>query len=58
MLGALGRREQALEHIKEAVDILRKLAVARPNAYRPDLAQSLTKGPMPTAPTLPSHSPT
>ena len=41
-LGALGRREEALAAIEEAVAILRELAAARPDAFRPTLAASLT----------------
>jgi tetratricopeptide (TPR) repeat protein len=40
-LGDLGRREDALAAIREAVTILRALAAARPDAFRPDLASSL-----------------
>ena len=38
---ALGRREEALASIKEAVAIQRDLAATRPDAFRPDLATSL-----------------
>ena len=41
-LSDLGRREEALEMIEEAVSIYRKLAADRPDAFRPDLALSLT----------------
>ena len=41
-LAALGRREDAVAAITEAVAIYRELAVARPEAFRPDLAGSLT----------------
>lgn len=40
-LGDLGRREEALTAIEEAVTILRDLAVVRPDALRPSLARSL-----------------
>ena len=40
-LGGLGRREDALAAIEEAVTIYRELAGARPDAFRPDLALSL-----------------
>jgi len=40
-LGELGRREQALAAIEEAVAIRRRLAEARPDAFLPDLASSL-----------------
>ena len=40
-LAALGRREDALAAITEAVEIYRELAAARPDAFRPDLAGSL-----------------
>ena len=40
-LGELGRREEALAAIQEAVTIRRELAAARPDAFRPDLASSL-----------------
>ncbi len=40
-LGDLGRREQALAAIEEAVSIRRGLAKARPDAFLPDLAGSL-----------------
>ncbi|MEZ7132641.1 tetratricopeptide repeat protein [Nonomuraea sp. AD125B] len=40
-LGVLGRHEEALEAITEAVDIRRHLAEARPDAFLPDLAMSL-----------------
>ena len=38
---ALGRREEALAAIEEAVAIQRDLAATRPDAFRPDLAGSL-----------------
>jgi nucleoside phosphorylase/tetratricopeptide (TPR) repeat protein len=37
----LGQREAALASTTEAVDIYRKLAAARPDAFRPNLAMSL-----------------
>ncbi|WP_438269984.1 tetratricopeptide repeat protein [Pseudofrankia inefficax] len=40
-LAALGRREDALSAINEAVDLYRDLAAARPDAFGPDLAMSL-----------------
>ena len=40
-LADLGRREDALAAIEEAVTIRRELAAARPDAFRPDLAASL-----------------
>ena len=40
-LSDLGRREQALEATKEAVDIYRNLAKQRPDAFLPDLATAL-----------------
>jgi len=40
-LSNLGRREQALEATQEAVEIRRKLARQRPDAFLPDLARSL-----------------
>jgi len=40
-LGDLGRSEDALAAIEEAVTIRRELAAARPDAFRPDLARSL-----------------
>ena len=40
-LGDLGRREEALAAIQEAITIGRELAAARPDAFRPDLAMSL-----------------
>jgi hypothetical protein len=40
-LGGLGRREEALAAIQEAVTIRRELAAARPDAFRPALATSL-----------------
>ena len=41
LLGALGRREEALTAIDEAVTAYRDLAGARPDAFLPDLASSL-----------------
>ena len=41
-LSDLGRREAALAAIEEAVAIHRDLAAARPDAFRPDLALSLS----------------
>jgi tetratricopeptide (TPR) repeat protein len=43
LLAALGRREEALAAIEEAVAIRREVAAARPDAFRPDLADSLNK---------------
>jgi hypothetical protein len=40
-LSNLGRREEALAATQEAVDIYRRLAQARPDAFLPDLATSL-----------------
>ncbi|MFJ9967672.1 tetratricopeptide repeat protein, partial [Streptomyces avermitilis] len=40
-LGGLGRREDALTAIEEAVTVRRELAAARPDAFLPDLAMSL-----------------
>jgi tetratricopeptide (TPR) repeat protein len=40
-LSELGRREEALATTREAVDIRRELAAARPDAFRPYLAASL-----------------
>ena len=40
-LGDLGRREDALAAIEEAVALRRQLAEARPDAFTPDLATSL-----------------
>ena len=40
-LADLGRREEALDAIQQAVEIYRELAGARPDAFRPDLARSL-----------------
>ena len=40
-LSGLGRREEALAAIEEAVTIRRELARARPDAFLPDLAASL-----------------
>jgi tetratricopeptide (TPR) repeat protein len=41
-LSSLGRREEALAAIGEAVTIYRGLAEARPDAFLPDLAMSLS----------------
>ncbi len=41
-LGGLGRREEALAAGQEAASIRRELAAARPDAFRSDLAGSLT----------------
>ena len=41
-LAELGRREDALAAIDEAVDGYRRLAAARPDAFTPDLAHALT----------------
>ena len=46
----LGRREDALAAIEEAVTLHRDLAAARPDAFTPDLAMSLNN--------LPTSSPT
>ena len=40
-LSDLGRREEALAASQEAVEICRRLAAARPDAFLPDLAMSL-----------------
>ena len=40
-LSELGRREDALAAAQEAVEICRRLAAERPDAFRPDLAGSL-----------------
>jgi tetratricopeptide (TPR) repeat protein len=40
-LSDLGQREPALDAAKEAVELYRELAAARPDAFRPDLAMSL-----------------
>ncbi|MEU0213293.1 tetratricopeptide repeat protein, partial [Streptomyces canus] len=40
-LGGLGRREDALTAIEEAVTIRRKLAAARPEMHQDALGQSL-----------------
>jgi hypothetical protein len=40
-LGKLGRHEEALAAITEAVGTYRELAAARPGAFRPALAASL-----------------
>ena len=41
-LSDLGRREEALAASQEAVEIRRRLAAARPDAFLPDLARSLS----------------
>ena len=41
-LSDLGRREEALAAVEEAVALYRELATARPDAFRPDLATALT----------------
>jgi tetratricopeptide (TPR) repeat protein len=41
-LGNAGRAEEALAATTEAADIYRRLAAARPDAFEPDLAASLT----------------
>ena len=41
MLSDLGRREEALQATAEAVEIRRRLAAQRPDAFLPDLATSL-----------------
>src|SRR5262249_25102976 len=41
MLGEIGWRDEALEAVRESVLIRRRLAEARPEAFLPDLAQSL-----------------
>jgi hypothetical protein len=40
-LADLGRREEALASVQEAVGIYRQLVAVRPDAFRPDLATSL-----------------
>ena len=40
-LSGLGRREDALTATGEAVEIYRRLAAVRPDAFEPDLAMSL-----------------
>jgi tetratricopeptide (TPR) repeat protein len=40
-LADLGRREEALAAIEEAVTTYRQLAAARPDAFLPDLAMSI-----------------
>jgi len=40
-LAALGRREEALAAIQQAVALYRELVAARPDAFGPDLASSL-----------------
>jgi tetratricopeptide (TPR) repeat protein len=42
MLSNLGRREEALAASQEAVDIRRRLAQTRPDAFLPDLATSIS----------------
>ena len=42
MLSNLGRREEALAASQEAVEIYRRLAAARPDAFLPDLASSVS----------------
>src|SRR5262249_13835511 len=41
MLSNLGRHEEAVAASQEAVDIYRRLAQTRPDAFLPDLARSL-----------------
>jgi tetratricopeptide (TPR) repeat protein len=41
LLSELGRREEALEATTEALDIHRRLAAQRPEAFLPDLVRSL-----------------
>ncbi len=41
-LSKLGRREEALAASQEAVDLYRRLAQARPDAFLPDLARSIS----------------
>jgi tetratricopeptide (TPR) repeat protein len=41
-LSALGRREEALVAAEEAVQLYRALAAARPDAFTPNLAKSLS----------------
>jgi tetratricopeptide (TPR) repeat protein len=41
MLSAVGRREEALEVAREAVELYRQLDKANADAFRPDLARSL-----------------
>ena len=41
MLSEIGRREDALVAAEEAVDLHRRLAAERPDAFTPDLATSL-----------------
>ena len=41
-LGALGRSEEGLAAITEAVEIQRRLAAQRPDAFLPDVATSGT----------------
>jgi hypothetical protein len=38
----LGRQEEALQAIQEAVELRRRLAADDPSAFNPDLAASLT----------------
>jgi tetratricopeptide (TPR) repeat protein len=40
-LSDLGRQEEALQAIQEAVEFYRRLAADRPAAFNPDLAMSL-----------------
>ena len=40
-MSELGRREDALAAAQEAIDIYRRLAAERPDAFLPDLAMSL-----------------
>ncbi|HSV66542.1 MAG TPA: tetratricopeptide repeat protein [Mycobacteriales bacterium] len=40
-LGELGRREEGLAAVEEAVEAYRRLAETNPAAYQPDLARSL-----------------
>ena len=42
MMSALGDREAALSAVREAADLYRALAAQRPDAFRPDLAMSLS----------------
>ena len=41
-LGALGRHEEALAAVEEAVELRRELAALHSDAFRPDLATSLS----------------
>jgi hypothetical protein len=54
MLSNLGRREEALAATQEAVDIRRRLAQTRPDAFLPDLARK--RGPTPSCPISPQAS--